>query len=89
MTIFDFFSYFAFTLFYISLAVFSLFTFKNSESGITDAIPYLMTAYSNFYIHLVNRYCFIAFFSSAVRFVGLAIWGLVGSDVVPVGLSLK
>jgi len=89
VTIFDFFSYFAFTLFYISLAVFSPFTFKNSESGITDAIPCLMTVYSNFHIYLINGYYFIAFFSSAVRFVGLAIWDLVGSDVVPVGLSLK
>ena len=60
MTIFDFFSYFAFTLFHISLAVFSLFTFKNSESGITDAILCLMTACSDFHMHLVNGYHFIA-----------------------------
>jgi len=38
---------------------------------------------------LVNIYCFIASFSFAVRFVGLATWGSVGSDVVPVGPSLK
>jgi len=85
VTIFDFFSYSAFTLFYISLAVFSPFTFRNSESGITDVIPCLMTACSNFHMYLINGYCFIASFFSIVGFVELATWGSVGSDVVPVG----
>ena len=48
-----------------------------------------MTACSDFHMHLINGYCFIASFSSAVRFVGLATWSSVGSDVVPVGPSSK
>ena len=36
-------------------------------------------------MHFINGYCFIASFSSVVGFVGLAIWGLVGSDIVLVG----
>ena len=48
-----------------------------------------MTACSDFHMRLVNGYCFIASFSSAIRFVGSATWGSVSSDVVPVGLSSK
>ena len=48
-----------------------------------------MTACSDFHMRLVNEYYFIAFFSFAVRFVGSATWGSVGSDVVPVGPSSK
>ena len=89
VTIFDFFLYSVFTLFYISLAVFSSFTFRNSESSITDTILCLMTACSDFHMHFINGYCFIASFSFVVGFVGLATWGSVGSDIVPVGLLSK
>jgi len=86
MTIFDFFSYSAVTLFYIFLAVFSFFTFKNSKSGITDVIPCLITACFDFYMCFVNGYCFIVSFSS---FVGSITVGSVGSDVILVSLFSK
>jgi len=58
---------------------------ENNESGITNAIPYLMTACSDFHMYFINGYYFIASFSFVVGFVGLATWSLVGSDIVPVG----